>query len=122
MTILFENIKGIFLIIKMLQSEKEDIVKKLNEFKKYMNDEESYINDYIQYYNIAKIDEDKVKATVEKLISILDNILKKYKSTKYLLSINYKDSEYPYTIRINKQGKKIITKKQKKLVSILFIK
>ena len=52
------------------------------------------------------------------LQTILDKYLDIYKFYRYEISLYEKGKKYPLTIRINKKGKKIITKNQTKLLSI----
>ena len=49
---------------------------------------------------------------------ILDKYLCFYKFYRYGISIYEKGKKYPYTIRINKKGKKVITKNQTKYLPI----
>jgi len=55
---------------------------------------------------------------VKDLQIILDKYLGVYKFYRYGISLYEKGKKYPLTIRINKKGKKIITKNQTKLLSI----
>ena len=55
---------------------------------------------------------------MEDLQIILDKYLGIYKFYRYGISLYEKGKKYPLTIRINKKGKKVITKNQTKLLSI----
>ena len=58
-----------------------------------------------QYYNIENVDN---------ITKELDQLLKKDKSIRYNMMIHDKEKKWPSSIRINKRGKKIITKQQTK--------
>jgi len=56
-------------------------------------------------YNIDNIDN---------ITNLMDQLLKKDKSIRYNMMIYDKEKKWPSNIRINKRGKKIITKEQTK--------
>ena len=68
------------------------------------------VNDKKYYFIIKDVN---LATYIEKT---LDNYIQH--KIQYNLIINNKESKYPSSIRINKRGKKIFTKKQTKILSI----
>ena len=68
------------------------------------------VNDKKYYFIIKDVN---LATYIEKT---LDNYIQH--KIQYNLIINNKESKYPSSIRINKKGKKIFTKKQTKILSI----
>jgi len=54
---------------------------------------------------------------IELLKDVLDELLNLHREFRYELKI-YNNSKYPLTIRINKKRKKVITKRQTKMLSL----
>ena len=108
-----DDIECIFLTISMIETNKNNIIKILNNFKNNIYSDEFDDKKHVLYYNIP------VSFNLYTLTELLDEILTKYPKTRYILKISYKNKEYFSSIRINKKGKKITTKKQTKLLSIL---
>ena len=75
--------------------------------------------DDIMYYDIRN------NIFFNQIVSILDeyNFEKnhniRYHNIRYQIFLYQYNKKYPYSIRINKKGKKIITKNQKKLTSLI---
>jgi len=107
------EVEYIFLTISMLETNKNNVMNMLNHFEEYIYSDEIDKEIYILYYNIP------VNANIYALTELLDNILITYTKTRYILSIKDKNNEYFSSVRINKTGKKITTKKQTKLLSLL---
>ena len=55
---------------------------------------------------------------IELLKDVLDELLNLHREFRYELKIYNNTRKYPLTIRINKKGKKVITKRQTKMLSL----
>ena len=110
---ILDDIECIFLTISMLETNKNNVINILNNFKNNIYSDEFDEEKYLLYYNIP------VSVNIYALTELLDEVLTKYPKTRYILMITYKNKKYFSSIRINKKGKKITTKKQTKLLSIL---
>ena len=107
------EVENIFLTISMLETNKNNVMNILNNFKNNIYSDEFDEEKYLLYYNIP------VSVNIYALTELLDEVLTKYPKTRYILKITYKNKKYFSSIRINKKGRKITTKKQTKLLSIL---
>ena len=69
------------------------------------------------YYSF-QIGQDSNIENIDIIIKELDELLKKEKGIRYNMMIYDPEKKWPSSIRINKRGKKIITKQQTKYLSV----